>query len=923
MLSLSNISSAGARNYYQSAAGEYYDKESKTTEWQGQIATELRLTGKTVDLDIFENLSKGMGLADEKLVKSAGLKNHRVGIDLTFSAPKSVSILSLQDSNLREAHQNAVSKTLDYIESNYIQTRTMENGEKQIETTGKFIVAKFEHHSNRNQEPQLHTHSVVMNLTKDSKDQFKTVHNDKLYLEQKNLGQIYRLELAKNIIEKGYSIEITDRSQGLFEIKGISPEILKAFSSRREEVEKRANELREEYKNVSEARLKEMAALDSRAAKGKELSREEMEGKVNKTLSQFNSSLHDLQKLSLEQGHESNQEKKSAEHYVKESIQGIEENQSAWKKSDALDHSAKLSLGKYSIREIIEGFEKLQRSGYLTPVGDKNNTQYFSSQSMQKTESKIIDYIKSGKGESKIHIDQQEFEKIIGNSKLEYTPGQKEAMKLILTSKDHLIGIQGDAGTGKTFVMDSIRSIFEKKGYEVKGLAPTGKAVQELEEGANIKGAQTIDSFLIKEKNDLLKSTPLQKGQVWIIDEVGMVGSKKMEKILRESKENNAKVILVGDVKQFESIDQGNVFKDLQKEGSMSFVEMKDVLRQKTDDSKAIVSELNNFIRNGQNPEHLKAAFDILKNKNNILELPDLGKRLSLVKSEYLDSIKKGNRTLIITSTNSERKAINSEIREELKDQGRIHKEGKQFDTFSASNLSGKDKMYAENYQKGQMVFFQGRINDIGRGTQGEITDIHMKNNGLTITHFDKNHSKLRTTYLSLNSQKDSVKLQAFNKEVKELSIGDKIIFGKNDNKLGVKNGQVGTIKELGKDGDCLVSTDKRDIAFNLAGKGSRPYQYVDYAYALTEYKSQGTTVDKLIWSTDAKSVNFNSGYVAITRTRKDIKIFTDNIEKLEKNMTRQSSKVSTLEFKMDKIELIPSGSNKLEHSKNELELVR
>lgn len=896
MLSLTNISSKGARKYYESAAGEYYEKESKSTEWQGQLAKELNLEGKIVNFDMFENLSNGKGLAGEKLVKSAGLEKHRAGIDLTFSAPKSVSLLSLEDSRLREAHQKAVVKTLEYIESNYIQTRTTEKGEKTIENTGKMIVAKFEHHTNRNQEPQLHTHSVIMNLTKDSKDHYKTIHNDKIYQDQKKIGQLYRLELAKNVIERGYVLNITDRKEGLFEISGVPNEILQEFSSRRSEVLKRSQELREEFKSASDAKIKEMAALDSRKAKGHELTKEEMEDKVNEVLSTFNTSLKDLHKNAQKSENRSEQKKQSADFYLKEAISGLEENQSAWKKADALDHAAKLSLGEHSILELEKGFQKLQQSHHILSLGNKNNNDYYSSQTMKNTEKNIVELVKSGLGQARIILQENEIEQTLSKMQKSLTPGQRQAVSHVLTSKDQIVGIQGDAGTGKTFVMEVIREILEDKGYKVRGFAPTGKAVLELAESAHIKSAQTIDSFLAPENEKKFSF----KKQVWIIDETGMVGSKKMEKILQLANEKQAKVVIVGDSKQFQSIDQGKIFKDLQNLGVMSFTEMRDVFRQKTDETKEVVNLFNRYIRDGNNEMHIEKALSILKSSQSLVEVKNDQEKIRAITHEYADSLTKGKSTLIITNTNLDKGAINQEIRSELKNKNLIENHGISFNALTSIGLSGKDKMLAQNYQQGQVVFFQEKLPGISRGTQGHITGIDEKKNELIITYKGKSDFKSKTINLDLTKHQNSTKLQVFNREQKELVKGDKIIFGKNDSTLGIKNGQLGTVKDIDKKGNVTIKLAQKEVRINIASQGPKPYPYLDHAYAITEYKSQGATVDHLIWSTNSQSTNFQAGYVAVTRARESIKIYTDDAKKLEKNITKQGEKVSTLEFPYD-----------------------
>lgn len=926
MLSLKNITAGGARKYYESAAGEYYNKDSKTNEWQGQIAKEFGLEGKNVNFADFEKFAHGKGLSGEKLVRGAGTKKHMAGFDFTFSAPKSVSILAMYDPKILEAHREAVTNTLNHIEKNYIQTRVMQNGERRVEDTGRIIVAKFEHHANRNQEAQVHTHCAVMNVTIDLDGRFKTIHNRVFYQNQKEIGQLYRYELAKELIRKGYAIEITDQTQGFFKIKGVSDEMIKAFSTRTEEVNGRANELRKIYKGMRESKLKEHATIDTRTKKTKILNSKQMEDSVNNILKEFNTCLKDLQQSTHQIAKEIENKhigKVDVNYYLKEAISAIEENQSAWKKSTVLAHTARMTLGVFSIEDISKSFDKQIKGNHISIVGDKNNDKYYSSLSMQKVEERIIGYVKEGKGKSGIYISDDQIKRIIENSNAKFTPGQKDALTLMTTSNDRIIAIQGDAGTGKTFVMKYAREIFEKNGYIVRGFAPTGKAVQELELGSGIK-SQTVSSYLLKASKQIDVNNRF-KGEVWIVDEAGMIGSKKMEQILEKAESKNAKVVLTGDKKQFDSIDQGKVFKDLQEIKAITFAEMRDIRRQETEHTKTIVKCFNEYIRefNKNNPggklldvneinkskkgnQYIQEAFEILKNSNSIREDSEKGgwdERVTLIKKEYFDSLDKKQTALIITNTNSDRVAINQAIRTDLKEKGLINKDESRFQILSSIGLTGINKMYAQNYQVGYKIFFQQKLDDISKGTRAEVIAIDVQKNNITVKYQSKNKID-KEVIISLDSATNTAKIQVFAKNERDFSIGDKVILCKNDKQLGIKNGQIAIIKEVNLNGECTLSLgskfSNKEVKFNLSENGRIPYPYIDHAYALTDYKSQGTTVEKLIWSIESNAANLQAGYVAVTRTREEIKVFTDSIKELMKNITVQSPKTSTLEFKKE-----------------------
>ncbi|WP_159307431.1 MobF family relaxase, partial [Klebsiella pneumoniae] len=87
-----------------------------------------------------------------------GVNKHRPGYDLTFSAPKSVSMLAMLggDKRLIDAHNRAVTEAVRQLET-LAATRVMTDGKSETVLTGNLIVAKFNHDTNRNQEPQIHT----------------------------------------------------------------------------------------------------------------------------------------------------------------------------------------------------------------------------------------------------------------------------------------------------------------------------------------------------------------------------------------------------------------------------------------------------------------------------------------------------------------------------------------------------------------------------------------------------------------------------------------------------------------------------------------------------------------------------------------------------------------------------------------------
>jgi conjugative relaxase-like TrwC/TraI family protein len=251
MLTLSKPLSAGqVRSYHErefaSERQNYWSRDQQGhSEWQGQLAKEWGLSGAVGD-EHFARLTEGQHpFTEEQMVKHQVSRTyegkdgkevtsmeHRAGWDATFSAPKSVSLTALVggDERVRLAHRESVRVALSELE-HYSQARI---GNVHLpETTGKFAVATFEHDTARPVEgyaaPQLHTHSVIFNVTERESGQTRSLQPRELYASQHYATAIYRAELATRLQQLGYEIERGKYGQP--EIKGYSREYLEASSS--------------------------------------------------------------------------------------------------------------------------------------------------------------------------------------------------------------------------------------------------------------------------------------------------------------------------------------------------------------------------------------------------------------------------------------------------------------------------------------------------------------------------------------------------------------------------------------------------------------------------------------------------------------------------------------------------------------------
>ncbi|MBI3813344.1 MAG: relaxase domain-containing protein [Nitrospinae bacterium] len=212
MVSITNISADQAGTYY--SKDSYYTQERG--EWQGKGAEALGLSGEIKKED-FLNLIEGKDTQGNELVAANSQGEHRAGVDLTFSASKTVSITCevLGDERVKEAHDAAVQKTLSYVEKHFSQCRVTEDKITERVDTGNLIIAKFNHNTSRELDPQVHAHAVIMNITQRENGQWRALSNEKLFEMKIFAGQYYRSELAASLKELGYSIRSDEK--GLFE----------------------------------------------------------------------------------------------------------------------------------------------------------------------------------------------------------------------------------------------------------------------------------------------------------------------------------------------------------------------------------------------------------------------------------------------------------------------------------------------------------------------------------------------------------------------------------------------------------------------------------------------------------------------------------------------------------------------------------
>ena len=236
-ISRQNVSSVVG--YYADAKDDYYSKDSSFSSWLGEGADALNLEG-AVDSRRFKDLLVGEIDPFTQMQRQHGdASKERLGYDLTFSAPKGVSMQALihGDKSIIEAHEKAVAAAVREAEK-LAQARTTTNGRTQTQNTGNLVVATFRHETSRALDPELHTHAVVLNMTQREDGKWRALKNDELMRSKMHLGDVYKQELAMELANLGYELRFNSKSN-TFDLAHFSEQQIKAFSQRSTQIEQR------------------------------------------------------------------------------------------------------------------------------------------------------------------------------------------------------------------------------------------------------------------------------------------------------------------------------------------------------------------------------------------------------------------------------------------------------------------------------------------------------------------------------------------------------------------------------------------------------------------------------------------------------------------------------------------------------------
>lgn len=913
--------------HYFSSADDYYTKEEHG-HWQGKGAAALGLSG-AVDQAEFSRLLGGILPNGERIYCTRkDDTTRRMGIDFTFSAPKSVSLQALiaGDKGVTVAHDRAVSFALEELEK-LTSARRKEKGKSYRERTGNLVIAKFRHEMSRAKDPQLHTHAVALNMTQRKDGKWRALSNEDFYLVQHELDALYKGELAKELQALGYRIRLTD-DKGNFELGNISRKQIEMFSARSKVIE---DALAKDGKTRKTATTleKQIIALATRPRKDerdRELVKEWWITKSREAGIRFEKEYMPdaLPGGGIPAFDDLPQHMTPAQAVVQYAIRHMTEREAVVTENQLMAAALQRAVGLATYREIKAEIQRKVAQGALIPSApsygladrsqgtqvltatgwksylresqswsDKQAARYvasaikrgslvkigkrYTTQQALKREKAILAIERDGRGKMEPVINAKAAQDALEHTSM--NPGQKAAALMMVSSRNRFMGIQGDAGTGKTYTVNQAVEMIKHaisgdgKTWRTVALAPYGNQVKALkEEGLE---AHTLAGFL------RTKEKPIDEHTIILLDEGGVTGARQMEQAMRIVERHNARMVILGDTKQTEAIEAGKPFAQLQQEG-METVRIEEIQRQQPKELKQSVC----LAARGSMQASLEKA-------GMIEEHIDAHKRHQRLVESYLElPVTERTSTLIISGTNEARREINSMMRVGLDLAG----QGKPFTLLTRVDMSQAQRRYAPSYQRGMVIQPDKDYPRAGL-VRGESYHVQQALPGNVLVLHDAAGEELHI------NPRTSNQLSVYQAGKAELAVGDTVRINRNNPALDLTNGDRMSVTGIIGQTIRLEAIGKGHMQPRVVELEGRKPLHLEYAYASTVHSAQGLTNDRVFIDLDTKSrtTSMNLYYVAISRARYEARIFTDKQSALPSAISRHFTKTTALELQREK----------------------
>ncbi len=914
MLSTSVIKNVSQASHYYGQKDNYYTRDEgiEQSEWWGKGAKQLQLSGQ-VDEKKFTELLQGKIPNGEQLGKMVdGEIKHRAGWDLTFSAPKSISLMVYLggDTRLLAAHRQAVAVALTSIERSAAQARVKTAEGIGYQNTGNLVAALYHHDLSRAKDPQMHTHAVVMNMTQRFDGVWRSLASqigrydgnvqgevngfiERVRHFNRYLSKIYETELAYQVKQLGYEIT-TDTKSGIFEIIGVTPKAIQLFSKRRNQIEGKLAE-----KGLSGGKAAAMATLDKRPIKetvDREKLKTEWEQEA-KTIGLDCQKIIDQAYLKQTSISDTQEKTKIVRPEIATALQQAAKSLSVFQTTFTLEEFM-MEASSYAIREsfniesLFDGIDDQIAKGHLIKLVHGNGKTTLMAQSTLEDEKRLNTQLLNNQL-SKELIDSNSLTHFL--TQQEEVPVKLHAHLVDIFTHDRIKLIEGEAA--KEALIQPIIKIAKSADLEVVVLSPS--LVGSRQFAKSIKQAPSniwerikevfIDStpkhysvmqFLSQYGNE--KVVSVKSPDILIVDNAHLLSTHQKANLTEWNTAHQTKLILLGN------------------QASLLPQQLGTSLQQLAEYIKPISIPKNQISTSALNNDSIHDA--VIKNAHRIVEVTNQEDRHVAMANHYAH-ISEGERqqSWLVGQNKQAVDVLNTLTHEALVAKDKVTQVNR-LTVLQPVFLAEGKAVLAKFYQQGQVIRFNDTYTSLSI-TRGDYLRVVEKNEKLNRVILQKENGQKILWQPERIAGTTTGKIELFNEKQCAIGIGESLVLQRSIKSKQMVKGERLAVTDMRGQKIKLKASDGKAIVLDLA----KPYhRHIDYGYAATAHAIHHEKPVVLISELKPQSLQTDQRrFNQIITQPKEAWIYTDDckhlINQLEKKTGDRLSAHDTLK-KADEI---------------------
>jgi conjugative relaxase-like TrwC/TraI family protein len=661
MLSIGRLGKGQERYYLDKVAEgaeDYYTGDGEDPgEWIGDAAKKLGLDGEVEAAQLEAMLTGRNPVGGEPLLGMRGVPaNGSVpGFDLTFSAPKSVSLLwglggPVAALEVTTAHRQAVKAALGYMQREACWTRRGAGGSEFLKGEG-YLAAAYRHRSSRNGDPQLHTHVLVANATR-ADGRWTRLYHPAIYDHATTASYIYEAHLRHELTRR-LGVEWQPTRKGIAEIAGFADEHLRAFSTRRAEILEAAGP-------DASARSMQVATLATRKPKEADIGKGELLERWRARAEEIGLNRETIERtFDSEAGLRAIEPTPRAISTEKLGRQ-VTESASHFDRRDAIQAVADSLREGAPAAEVERLADAFLASESVIQIGEPRNGPHYTTRRIWELEREALAAVERMRSAGPDAAGELIAVRAIA-ARPSLKADQRELVHRLLSNPEGVAVVIGEAGTGKTFAIVAAAEGWAQAGIELRAVAPTWRAANVMRsDGLPAVSATRLLGEL--DRAEYHGEAGLAHGSVLLVDEAGMVDSATLARLVSHAEAVQAKLVLVGDPEQLGEIEAGGLFRAVADRTEP--IHLHEVIRHEHE----LDREAARRIREGEGREALR----LYEAENRVTVAPNAEARREAMVRDWQEAYERGEDAMMIAKRNAEVARLNELAREVRRQSGQL-----------------------------------------------------------------------------------------------------------------------------------------------------------------------------------------------------------------------------------------------------------